>query len=185
MGHLRDSGCRGDAKRLLRQRPHRRLMVRSQTASPQIQEDRPGPTCLRRIHSFSLDMSWPPAPIIPERRWHTLFASNAGAITVEEQSPTAQHETRPVIGPGGISTSFEEQQKALAIGIENQSGKRGLAVRHRRTDGSQLFCERVVSPTSEPAGVHRIHGCRVGSILKPPSDRRLLPSVMLSVAIAE
>src|ERR1043166_7185877 len=50
---------------------------------------------LRRLHNFSLDMSWLPTPVIPRREWPAIEFKDKRAITIEEHETILRGERSP------------------------------------------------------------------------------------------
>jgi integrase len=50
---------------------------------------------LRRIHSFALDMSWLPWPVLPRKRWPVIRFKEKRAITLEEHQKILAGEHNP------------------------------------------------------------------------------------------
>ena len=50
---------------------------------------------LRRLHNFSLDMNWLPAPVIPRRQWPKIEFKDKRAITHEEHQNILRDERNP------------------------------------------------------------------------------------------
>jgi len=50
---------------------------------------------LRRLHNFSLDMSWLPTPVIPRRQWPPIEFKDKRAVTLEEHQTILKGERNP------------------------------------------------------------------------------------------
>jgi integrase len=97
---------------------------------------------LRRLHNFSLDMNWLPAPLIPRRQWPKIEFKERRGITAEEHQQILSGERNPewrayynVLWYTGGSQSDIANLAAEDVDLEHKV----LAFRRRKTGSLVRF----------------------------------------------